>query len=76
MEPEKGVDMCAISGGSFLVQGGERLVNFPDFGRFDKEKDGSECNALVALINKLGPMTGWNGDKYIVKQVIAWRGGG
>ena len=76
MEPEKCVDMCAISGGSFMVQASESLVNFPNFGRFDKEKDGLEGNALVVLINKLGPMTGWDGDEYVVEQVIAWRGGG
>ena len=76
MEPEKGVDMCAISAGSFLVQGGESLVNFPDFGGFDKEKNGLEGNALVVLINKLGPMTSWDGDEYVVEKVVAWRGGG
>ena len=76
MEPEKCVDMCAISSRSFMVQASESLVNFPNFERFDEEKNGLEGNALVVLINKLGPMTGWDGDEYVVEQVVAWRGGG
>ena len=59
-----------------MVQASESLLNFPNFGRFDEEKNGLEGNALVVLINKLGPMTGWDGDEYVVEQVIAWRGGG
>ena len=50
-----------------MVQASESLANFPNFGRFDKEKDGLEGNALGVLINKLGPMRGRDGDEYVVE---------
>ena len=67
MKTEKGVDTCAISGGSFMVQACKSLVNFPNIGGFDKEEDSLECDVLVVLVNKLGPVSSWDGDEYVVK---------
>ena len=67
MKTEKGVDTCAISGGSFVVQACKILVNFPNIGGFDKEEDSLECDVLVVLVNKRGPVSSWDRDKYVVK---------
>ena len=67
VKTEKGVDTCAISGGCFVVQVCEILVNFPNIGGFDKEEDSLERDVLVVLVNKLGPVSSWDRDKYVVK---------
>ena len=67
VKTEKGVDTCAISGGSFKVQACKSLVNFSNIGGFDKEEDSLECNVLVVLVNKFGPVSKWNGDENVVK---------
>ena len=66
MKTEKGVDTCAISGGCFVVQACKILVNFLIFRGFDKEEDSLECDVLVVLVDKLGPVSSWDRDKYVV----------
>ena len=51
-------------------------MNFSNVGRFDKVKYSLECAVLVVVINELGPVSRGDGDKNIMKQVVAWRVGG
>ncbi len=49
--------MCAISGGSFVKQVSECLVDFPDYGGFDEEKDSLQGGTLAILVEQPRPVT-------------------
>ena len=50
-----------------MVQACKSFVNFPNIRGFDKEEDSLECDVLVVLVNKLGPVSSGDGGKYVVK---------
>ena len=51
-------------------------MDFPNVGSFNKVENSLECAMLIALVNKFGPVTRWNGDKDAMKEIIAWSGSG
>ena len=50
-----------------MVQACESLVNFPNVGGLDEVEDSLESAVLVVLVDKLGPVSRWNGDENVVK---------
>ena len=50
-------------------------MNFPNVGCFDKVENSLECAVLIVLINKLGPVSRWNGNENVMKEIVSWSGG-
>ena len=47
-------------------------MDLSNVGGFDKVEDSLECAMPIVLVNKFGPMNRWNGDKDVMKEIVAW----